>query len=162
MAKSTRLPYILPSCILLAYQGGPPGWSLHTDPASGHPYFLNDHSYESVWAESDGSFPSQIRNTGEDAPAHNDDGVKQPGSSETDHYEMPLSLPFIPPSEEVSTYKTACCVDYGEGDGVGDEGSGAVGVRLQPSAPELTETLMEALSVEGRGKRITQFSLRVL
>eukprot|EP00904_Undaria_pinnatifida_P011105 jgi/Undpi1/7124/HiC_scaffold_22.g09598.m1 len=36
----------------------PAGWVIHFDPATGYPYYLHEATNESVWADSDGYFPT--------------------------------------------------------------------------------------------------------
>lgn len=88
--------------------------------------------------ESDGSFP--LKTSDGDGPS-TEFSVEQQSAKIT--VEPRASLP----PDKLSAGRNVC-VDWGQRGGAE---SGAVGVRMQPSAPVLTETLMEVMSWDGGG-----------
>lgn len=98
---------------------------MHNDPTTGHPYYLNDQTQESVWAESNGFFPLQTYTIGKNCAPER---VQKLEAASFKHDGFPTS--------------GEACIDWGDEDGGGDTGF----VRLEPSAPPLTATMLKAMS----------------
>ncbi|CAN0347016.1 unnamed protein product, partial [Ectocarpus fasciculatus] len=86
----------------------PDGWSLHEDPTTSHAYYLHEATHESVWAESDGSFPRVNNNAAAEHGGGGGGGEEDDGGGDD------------------------ACADWDAGINLG---AGAAGGRPVPTAP---------------------------